>query len=135
VKHGRIPAALVTVALAVTSSCGSDTERFCDRLRESATLLDLRNALDRDDRAAVQAALNDFSDLADDAPEDIRPDLQQIARTVTSTVRAVTNVTAPDGSSMPVDVARLNEELGKVAPSSQRIAEFADRDCGITLPG
>lgn len=127
--------ALLGVLLLSPAGCSDEAERFCERLADAATLVDLRNALDRDDRAAVQAALNDLNDLADDAPEEIRADFQRVARTVTSTVRAVTDVTAPDGSSMPVDVSRLNDELGQVAPSSQRIAEFADRDCGITLPG
>lgn len=127
--------ALLVVLLVTPGACSSEAERFCERLADAATLVDLRNALDRDDRAAVQAALNDLNDLADDAPVEIRADFQRVARTVTSTVRAVTDVTAPDGSSMPVDISRLNDELGEIAPSSQRIAEFADRDCGITLPG
>jgi hypothetical protein len=117
----------------LTSGCTSDEKRFCDDLKDQYTLAALRHAIDANDTTAIGAALRDLQKLEDEAPAGVRQDLSTVLDTVISTVRAVTDVTGPNGEKMPVDLARLNDALAKVATSSQHVVEFADRKCGLQL--
>ena len=128
-----------TVALAALLSftcslvgCTSEQDEFCDRLRDVFDFRDLRRAIDGDDRAAIEAALEDAQAMADAAPADIEDDVGAVVDAVIDSVRAVIDVDAPDGDEAPVDLARLNDALGKVTVNAQRVESYADEKCGIT---
>jgi hypothetical protein len=121
------------VPVVAAPACSDDHQAFCDRLRDTWQLTDLRDAIDRDDRQTISEQLLALKDLADDAPAAIAVDLHVIVDTLTDTVRAVTNVTSPGGEKMPPDLDQLNESLANVAENSQRVVQYADRDCNLTL--
>ena len=132
---GRGVAAVVVLVAtaAVAGSCSDPQEEFCDRLRSTYRMTELADAIDRDDTKTISEQLVRLKDLADDAPEEIAIDLHVIVDAVTKTVRAVTNVTSPGGERMTVDLAELNRSLANVSENSQRVAEYADRDCNLVL--
>ena len=136
---GRLAGRRVAVAIALlviagmTTSCADAHEQFCDRLRSTYKMTTLADAIDRDDTETISAQLQELKELADDAPDEIAIDLRVIVDAVTETVRAVTNVTSPGGEGMPVDTEELNRSLANVAENSQRVAEYADRDCNLVL--
>ena len=123
----------VVVAASLASSCSDPHEEFCDRLRSSYKMTTLADAIDRDDTETISEQLQLLKDLADDAPDEIAIDLHVIVDAVTETVRAVTNVTSPGGERMPPDLDELNRSLANVEENSQRVAEYADRDCNLVL--
>jgi hypothetical protein len=135
VNRSRVAiAALLIAAAAAGVGCSSDPRTdFCDRLRSDFRLTDLRDAIDRDDTAAISRSLQELEDLADDAPREIAIDLHIVVDTVSRTVRAVTNVTSLGGESLPPDLTELNAALAKVSENSQRVARYADRDCNLQL--
>jgi hypothetical protein len=129
---GAAAAALLCVAF-MTTSCTSSQKQFCNDLRSDYRLTALRNAIDRNDTKAIESSLDDLEMLADEAPKGVAVDLRVVVDTVVSTVREVTNVTSPGGEKIPPDLAKLNDSLGKVSASSQRVVAWADRDCDLQL--
>ena len=133
---GRRSAAAIALLLTVGltgSSCSNAHDEFCDRLRSTYRMTTLADAIDRDDTTTISEQLVVLKDLADDAPDEIAIDLHVIVDAVTETVRAVTNVTSPGGEQIPPDVEELNRSLANVAENSQRVADYADRDCNLVL--
>ena len=124
--------AVVLLVVAVVSGCSSEQDDFCDQLRNIYDFADLRQAIDRDDRPAIEAALEDAQELVDRAPSDIENDIEAVVSAVVDSVRAVVDVQGPDGQNMPVDLARLNDALAKVSENTQRVLRYADEKCGIT---
>ena len=96
--------------------------------RDIYDFTDLRQAIDRDDRAAIEAALDDAQDLVDRAPSDIENDIEAVVDAVVDSVRAVIDVEGPDGQNMPVDLARLNDALAKVGENAQRVVRLCRRE-------
>ena len=128
-----VAAVAVLLVAALTTACSDAHEQFCDRLRSTYRMTTLADAIDRDDTKTISEQLLVLKDLADDAPAKISIDLHVIVDTLTETVRAVTNVTSPGGERMPPDLEELNRSLAKVAENSQRVADYADRDCNLVL--
>lgn len=127
-------AVLAAVVGLVSPACSKDTKQsFCDELRDTYRLTALRDAIDRNDTATIKRSLQQLEDLADDAPKEIAIDLHIVVDTVVQTVRRVTGVPSPGGETLPPDLGKLNEALSRVAESSQRVAEYADQKCGLTL--
>jgi hypothetical protein len=130
----RIAVAVVLLAtVGLAGSCTDPHDEFCDRLRSTYRMTTLADAIDRDDTATISEQLQVLKDLADDAPRAIAIDLHVIVDAITETVRAVTNVTSPGGERMTVDIEELNRTLANVSQNSQRVAEWADRDCNLVL--
>ena len=134
-RPGLIPAVLVvTVLLAGTlGGCAGENDRFCASLAKNWRLDELSDAIGRGDDAAIQAGLQRFSELADEAPAEIADDMTNLSRTLSDAVRLVTQAKGPDGQSTPVDTATLSQALGPVEESSQHVTGFADRECGLHL--
>lgn len=115
-------------------SCTYDAKQeFCNDLRDTYRLTELRDAIDRNDTATVERSLRDLKDLADDAPEEIALDLHIVVDTVIDTVRSVTGVASPGGETLPPDLEKLNSALASVAKSSQHVVSYADQECGLKL--
>jgi len=135
----RLPiavAAAIAVVGLLSPACSKDAKvAFCDELRDTYRLTELRDAIDRNDIVTIKRSLQRLEDLADDAPKEIAIDLHIVVDTVVQTVRRVTGVPGPGGETMPPDLGKLNEALAHVAKSSQHVAEFAEQKCGLTLSG
>ena len=133
-RAGSLGMILTAVVLLASpfAACSSEQDEFCDQLRDIYDFSDLRQAIDRDDRAAIEAALADAQELVDRAPSDIETDIKAVVDAVVDSVRAVIDVKGPDGQNMPVDLARLNDALAKVGANAQRVVTYADEKCGIT---
>lgn len=129
-------AALVAVSLSTVLlfGCSHDAKlEFCDELRDTYRLTELRDAIDRNDTATIEKSLQDLKDLADDAPEEITIDLHIVVNTVIDTVRSVTEVSGPGGEKLPPDLGKLNAALASVAKSSQHVVDYADQECELKL--
>ncbi len=127
-----IPLAVLLLVTPIAAGCSTELDDFCDQLSDIYDFQDLRQAIDRDDRDAIEAALTDAQRLADSAPEEIEEDITAVVDALVDTVRSVIDVEGPDGQNMPVDVAQLNEALSEVSENAQRVQVFADEKCGIT---
>ena len=124
---------MVAVSTLLASACSDATDDFCDALRSQMDLSALRRALDAGDEAAVTRSLADLQEVRDLAPPEIAPAAEAVIDTAIDTVRRVTQVTGPNGETMPVDTAALNRALAEVAPSAQELSAFADERCDVTL--
>ena len=79
--------ALAAVAAASTG-CGDGRPAFCDDLARAADMDALSAALRAQDLDRARTAAREFSDLADGAPEDLRPDMLDLARAVSEKAEA-----------------------------------------------
>jgi hypothetical protein len=113
------------------AACSNDVDDFCRQLKSSYDLSDLRAALDRDDTAAIEHALDELQKLDDLAPKDIRSDVDAVVSAVVGAVRAVVPVTGPNGETMPVDLTKLNAALESVANSSARVVAYGRTHCQL----
>lgn len=129
----RLAAVALAAVLFGAVSCSDPTGEFCDRLAANFELSDLRDAIARNDRAAIERELAELRDVEEIAPADIRRDVTAVFDAVIDAVRTVIDVPSPEGSRMPVDISRLNAALANVAENAQAVVTYADRTCGITL--
>ncbi len=130
VSTSFVLSAALTVSLV---GCAGENDRFCASLAQNWKLEELRDAISRGDDAGIQAGLQRFSDLADQAPPEIADDMTTLSGALSDTVRLVTQAKGPDGQNTPVDTATLSQALGPVTESSQHVTGFADRECGLHL--
>ena len=133
----------VTAVVAVSTGCGDGRPAFCDDLARAADMDDLSAALRAQDLDRARTAAREFSDLADGAPEDLRPDMQDLAGAVSEIVdllSAERNAMPGAGHEGQGDAAvverqrdELNERLDDLAVTSSRVERWASRECGLDL--
>ena len=128
---GRLAAIAALVVLG--ASCTSAQEEFCRQLEDNADFDDLRTGINRDDPELIDEALTDLQRLGDLAPDEIKDDVDALVEAVIGAVRAVTDVDGPSGESTPVDVDELNASLDGIQSSTQRVVDYADRECELTI--
>lgn len=139
-----VAAPLLTVAVLLGSSCGGGQPAYCDDLRRSADMTALNAALRSQDLGKARTAADEFRDLADGAPDDVRSDMRDLAAAVGDIVdligqeRSATagaHGTEAGGSAAGVDQRRgeLNTRLGELAAVSSRVERWAQRNCGLSL--
>lgn len=125
------------------TACGDGRPAFCDDLARAADMDALSAALRAQDLDKARRAAREFSDLADGAPSEVRPDLQDLARAVSGIVDllgAERNAMPGAGREGQGDAAvverqrdDLNERLDELATTSSRVERWATRECGISL--
>ena len=103
----------------------------------------LTDALDAQDLDRARTAAEEFSLLADQAPSEVRSDLQDLADAVDGIVEllaaernAVPGAsTDGQGDAAAVEQQRdaLNERLEALSTTSSRVERWASRECGVTL--
>ena len=144
----------VLVGAVLGSGCGDGRPPFCDDLARNADLGALTKALDARDLRAARRAADEFRDLADGAPADVRADMAALAAAVSDIVgllsdertagpgtQGSTSTTAPTGDGAtdgdPADVGQRREELNRrladLSGTSARVEDWASHTCGITL--
>lgn len=125
------------------AACGDGRPGFCDDLAKSATMSSLSKALQTQNLDRARTAAKEFSGLADAAPSDIRPDMQDLAGAVTDVVdllAAERNAVPGAGSDGQGDATaveqqrlRLNNRLADLSATSAKVQRWASEQCGIDL--
>lgn len=138
-------------------ACGDGRPGFCDELSEQASLDDLAAALEDGDLDTAATEADELQQLAEDAPREVRPQFEALARGVADVVglleaeqRSGTDgtggsggdgtgdATADDGNvTDPADVERLrkelNERLGELGDDSSTVSAWTEENCGFSL--
>jgi hypothetical protein len=119
--------------LLLVPACSDAQDEFCSALEAHLDLTALRRALDSGDDKAVTRSLKGLQEVRDLAPPDIAPATEKVIDTAIDTVRRVTEVTGPNGETMPVDTTELNRALAEIPASAQELRVYADEKCGFAL--
>ena len=103
----------------------------------------LTEALETQDLGRARRAADQFRDLAGHAPDDIRPDFEDLAVAVADIVEllgdersAVPGAANPDKGDAPTlqqDREELNRRLDDLASTGSRVERWAFRTCGLDL--
>ncbi len=127
--------AAVLVVATCSTACTDGTPAFCGPLREQADLAELAEALDAGDLEVASAEARRLSDLAADAPPEIRTDLQELADAVVDLVELLADERAGGGDAEDIERrrSRLNDELAALDQRSERVSEWAATECGLRL--
>lgn len=117
------------------AGCGDGTPEFCEPLRSTADLEALRDALDTGDLDLAGAEAQRLVDLADEAPAEIRADLQALGDAVVQIVDLLAD--EAEGTSDAGELERrreqLNDDLAELDRRSQRVSSWALQECGMRL--
>ena len=135
-RLARRPAALavgVTV-LVVAAGCGDGTPKFCDSLARQADMARLSAALDAGDLPKARREANRFSKLAEEAPDEVRPDLKALASGVADVVGILeADEAGGDPAALERQREELNNRLAELGRRSTSVQTWASRECGIDL--
>ena len=103
----------------------------------------LTEALETQDLGRARRAADQFRDLAGHAPDDIRPDFEDLAVAVAdivellgderSAVPGAANPDKGDATTLQQDWEELNRRLDDLASTSSRVERWAFRTCGLDL--
>lgn len=106
---------------------------WCAELESVADLPALVSAISSGDTEAATAETDRFSDVAADAPAEIRPEMKAVADALSEAV-AVT-MTPPDADPDELELRReaVNQQLGRVTSDVSAVSEWAEVQCGIRL--
>lgn len=134
----RVVASTLAVAVALlVGGCGDGRPGFCDELERHADLSRLESALRSGNLGRAERAAEDFQELAEDAPSDIRPDLRAVARGVRDLVTLLRSDSAAAGTEDAERAAgrrdALERELGTLSRNSSAVEAWARRECGMDL--
>ena len=136
---------VAAVALLVSAaSCSDGRPEFCDDFAKVVELKALRSALDGGDLDAARAEAAKLTELASEAPDDVRADLEQVTDAVSDIVSLIADsraaVTTVPGAATTADPAELesrreelNERLSDLSEPSAELGAWASRTCGIEL--
>lgn len=133
---------IVGVLAIVISGCTSSVDAFCGRLKENAGLKSLTSSIQNGDLKAANTAADEFMELADGAPTEIRADMREIATGVIGIVelleqeRRETSV-SDDSFSSETETEqlrnRLNERFDDLDRRSLHVETWASTNCGLDL--
>ncbi len=119
----------------LAAGCGDGTPAFCEPLRSTADMGALRDALDAGDLEVAGAEAQRLADLAEEAPTEIRADLEALGDAVVQIVDLLADEAS--GSSDAGDLERrreqLNDDLAELDRRSQRVSSWALQECGLRL--
>ena len=121
----------LTVALA--PACSDDQAAWCDDLEEIWELVELRTAAMEGDAAAAQGELERFSEVASEAPEEIRDDMQQISALLEEVVAIGMAGGTTSDDELERRRERANQQLASMPERTARVAAWAERECGLRL--
>ena len=126
--------AVVIVLAAVAVGCGDGTPKFCDSLARQADMGRLSSALDAGDLPKARREAARFSKLAEEAPDEVRPDLKALASGVSDVVRILeADKAGGDPAALERQREELNNRLSELGRRSTSVQTWASRECGIDL--
>lgn len=126
----------VAVSLAVVApGCSDGTPEFCGPLRANAELIGLGTALESADLEVAAAEARRLSDLAEEAPAEIRSDLAALGAAVEEIVQLLADEAAGTSEASEIERRReqLNDDLGELDLRSDRVSRWALSECGLDL--
>ncbi|MCB1255906.1 MAG: hypothetical protein KDB26_02295 [Microthrixaceae bacterium] len=136
-------AALTSIAACVLlAGCSNATEEFCDDLIKAKDLTSLTDAIQDKDFKAAAAQAKELRQLADNAPDAVRSDMQELARSVQEIVELLTKDEAqasvsenPADSTSEVEQLRnqLNSRFDDLDRRSARVSRWTSEKCGVNL--
>ncbi len=128
---------LLVVALlgAGVTACTDGTPSFCTPLRTNADLDALTVALESGDLEVASAEARRLTDLADEAPSEIRTDLRALGDAVVQIVDLLADETSGTGDASEIERRRdrLNDDLAELDLRSERVSTWALQECGLQL--
>ena len=117
-------------------ACGDGQPAFCSQLSKSADLSGIASALRSSDLSKASKEAAQLSDLAGEAPPEIRADFVAVADSILEIIDLITTE-RDEGQSDPGQFERrreeLNTRLGRIDSRSDRIRVWASEQCGIEL--
>lgn len=135
---GRVVASTVALAAVLSAGgCGDGRPGFCDELAQVADLGRLERSLRAGDLGRAERAAEEFRELADGAPPEVRPDMRAVARGVGDLVALLRSDRAAAGTADAERAAgrreALERELGALSLNSSAVEAWARRECGLEL--
>ncbi len=126
---------LLASAVLGVASCTDGTPSFCAPLRDNAQLGALSEALDAGDLDVASAEARRLADLADEAPADIRADVEALGDAVVQIVDLLADeqAGAEDAGELERRREQLNAELAELDQRSERVSDWALQECGVRL--
>ena len=128
---------LLVVALlgAGVTACTDGTPSFRTPLRTNADLDALTVALESGDLEVASAEARRLTDLADEAPSEIRTDLRALGDAVVQIVDLLADETSGTGDASEIERRRdrLNDDLAELDLRSERVSTWALQECGLQL--
>jgi hypothetical protein len=126
---------LVATLCAGLAGCTDGTPAFCASLRSNAQLDALGAALDAGDLDVASAEARRLAALAEEAPTDIRADLEALGEAVVEIVDLLADETNGSGDAGELERRRdqLNDELAELDQRSERVSTWALQECGLRL--
>jgi hypothetical protein len=130
-----VRAVVVITVAAVSVGCTDGTPDFCGSLRANADLEALAEALSAQDLERASAEARRLTDLAQEAPTEVRGDLVALTDAVVDVVDLLVEDQQGAGGSSEAERrrAQLNDDLGELDERSQRVSAWALRECGLRL--
>jgi len=130
---------LLTLSLMLStllSACGDGQPAFCGPLSKAADLSGIASALRSSDLSKASKEAAQLSDLAGEAPPEIRADFVAVADSILEIIDLITTE-RDEGQSDPGQFERrreeLNTRLGQIDSRSDRIRVWGSEQCGIEL--
>jgi hypothetical protein len=130
---------LLTLSLMLStllSACGDGQPAFCSPLSKAADLSGIAAALRSSDLSKASNEAAQLSDLAGEAPPEIRADFVAVADSILEIIDLI-STERDEGQSDPGQFERRREEmntrLGRIDSRSDRIRVWASEQCGIEL--
>ena len=135
VRGRRVASTALTVVLVLAAvACGDGTPKFCTPLARQADMARLSAALEAGDLGKARREAGRFARLAEQAPDEVRPDLKALAGGVADIVEILQDDAA---GSDPAAIERrreeLNTRLAELGRRSTSVQTWASRECGIDL--
>ena len=117
-------------------ACGDGQPAFCSQLSKSADLSGIASALRSSDLSKASDEAAQLSELAGEAPPEIRADFVAVADSILEIIDLITTE-RDEGQSDPGQFERrreeLNTRLGQIDSRSDRIRVWSSVQCGIEL--
>jgi hypothetical protein len=135
VRSRVVAAVLLATAATGLVGCTDGTPSFCAPLRDNAQLGALSDALDSGDLDVASAEARRLADLADEAPAEIRADVEALGDAVVQIVDLLADEQSGDEDAGELERRReqLNDELAELDQRSERVSDWALQECGVRL--
>jgi len=129
----KLLAVLPALSLLIVA-CGDGTPKFCESLSRQADMKRLGSALDAGDLTRAQREAKRFTQLANEAPAEIRPDLKALADGVTDIIELLQkDKQGADPASLERRREELTDRLSELGRRSTDVSAWASRECGVEL--
>jgi hypothetical protein len=134
-RRRAVPCLLIAILSAGVAGCTDGTPAFCASLRSNAELDALGAALESGDLDVASAEARRLAALAEEAPADIRADLEALGDAVVEIVELLADETTGSGDAGELERRRdqLNAELAELDQRSERVSTWALQECGLRL--